>query len=302
MEGTPNEASKQRPETWVIAAVAAAALLCVTLVAVALAAILVRGGAGSGAPVNANPVITINTAPPSAPSNGIVRPSEPAKPQATRSSAQDIRQAALPGTQGKPGADQLERADPQARPDAAKRSLPSGDPKVFLRVRGDAPSLYRGQSALPMPVNYRADADGKVQAVYASRIPANKPLPPDQSYQVKSVSQAGVELQIQGARSTSSMDGYTAPEGFQFFTGKLRVQNKSANAIRVGADEIELHDQDGAVYLANPELSQGLPTSPLPAGESAEATISVLVGASSPLTSLALNSGQGSIVLPLARQ
>jgi hypothetical protein len=153
-----------------------------------------------------------------------------------------------------------------------------------------------------MPLRYRADADGKVESVYASRRPADKPLPPDQAYKAQAVSQIGVDLQVLDARSTATLDGFYAPEGFLFFTGKLQVLNKADAPVQVGLTDVAVKDLEGSAYLPNAELSGGLPTAALNKGQGVEARIAILYSTQSPLQALALTLPQGEVVLPLARQ
>lgn len=292
------ESPRMRNETWVIAALAAAGLACVSLVAVALVLILRQPSGANAAPITASPVINIQNGP-SAPTPGIVRPSEPAKPQATRSSAQDRVQPALPGRLAPIGG--VVRADQQVNDQAAKATLPSPDKKIFLRVRGEGLPPTSGRAPLPMPVRYRADAQGQVESVFASRGAANAPLPPDRPYADASSSDAQMELQLLQPRSTSALDGFRAPEGFAFFTAKLGLHNKGAQSAALDLGALEIRDADGAVYLANPELSGKLPPQ-LPAGEKAEASVSFLVSDQSPLAAFALRLGDGSVLIPLSRR
>ncbi len=290
------ESPKIRPETWVIAGLAAAGLAAVSLVAVALVVILRQGGPAQGA-VTASPVINIQTA--AAPTPGIQRPAEPAKPQANRSSAQDPVQPALPLKLQQTGS--VSRADQQAEGAAARASLPAPDARINMLVRGQAPALPLAKRSLPMPVRYRVDAQGRVEDVYASRQAASKPLPPDRPYADSGASGAGLELQALEPRSTYALNGFTAPEGFSFFTARLQLRSKAAQAVGLDLADLELRDSDGTVYLANPELSGPLPGE-LPAGQQAEAVVSFLVSEQSPLSALALRSEGAPILLPLARR
>lgn len=295
-ESTENP--KLKPETWVIAALAAAGLACVSLVAVALVLILRQSAPAPTAPVTASPVINIQTAP--APSPGILRPSEPAKPQANRGSAQDPVHNALPlklNTQGS-----VSRADQQAEGEAARASLPSPDAKVFLRVRGQAPAPALAQAPLPMPVRYRGDAQGVVGTIYASRLSADAPLKPDRPYADTGSSGETYDLQLSQPRSTQALGGFRSPEGFSFFTAKLTVRNRSAKPAPLDLGALELRDSEGTVYLANPELSGTLPVELVPGGE-ASTELCFLASDQGELNALALRSESGApVLLPLARR
>lgn len=295
-----SESPRMQSDTWVIAALAAAGLACVSLVAVALVLILRQPAAGGVAPaVNANPVINIQTGPaPTAASSA--KAVETAQPLAVRSSAQDFVQPALPGRMA-PSLGGVVRADQQVNDAAAKAALPAPDKKVFLRVRGEASPPTSGRAPLPMPVRYRADAKGQVTDVFASRQAANAPLPPDRPYADGTVAGSALELQLQQPRSTAALDGFRAPEGFSFFTAKLGLHNKGAATAALDLGALEIRDADGAVYLANPELSGSMPAQ-LPAGQRAELQVSFLVADASPLSALALREGDGAVLLPLTRR
>lgn len=291
------ESPKLKPETWVIAALAAAGLLCVSLVAVALVLILRQQSAPAPAPVTASPVINIQTGP--AAPQGILRPAEPAKPQANRGSAQDPMHNALPlklNTQGS-----VARADQQAEGEAARASLPSPDAKVFLRVRGQAPAPTQAQAPLPMPVRYRADPQGVVPGVFASRSPSNAPVVPDRPFADTGTSSPVFDLQLSAPRSTQLMGGFRAPEGFSFFTGKLKIRNRSDKNAPLDLGALELRDQENTVYLANPELSGTLPVELVPGAE-AEAELCFLASDQGTLSALALAGDGAPVLLPLARR
>jgi hypothetical protein len=167
---------KNRPQTelWVLAAIAGAAILCVSVLAVALALIL-----GKGSLIQVNPVITAQSPAPvppaAAPAAPLVQPplqrsADAVHPPVVRSSAQDRVQAALPGVLATPTVvvekrSQVVRSDPQAPPSpafvatapaaASASGVPGAAPvqaSVF-RVRQEAANLYNGDHALPMPVH-----------------------------------------------------------------------------------------------------------------------------------------------------
>lgn len=262
-----------------LAGLAAAGLACVSLVAVAMALILRQPPAAPA--VTANPVINIQPAQPALavnrPSVGEPVPAVPAGPAAP-----------VPPR----------RADAQGGP-AAGAALPAPDQKVFLRVRGDAAPTHPGGGPLPMPV--RADAQGRVAGVYASRQAANAPLPPDRPYADSGASGARWDLEMLQPRSTQALQGFRAPQGFSFFTARLRVRNRSAQPQALDLGAFEVRDSGGAVYLANPELSGPLPGQMGP-GQQAEAGISFLVSDASPLSALALRDEGAAVLVPLARR
>ena len=152
MAETTDETSKSkkvRPQTelWVLAAVAAAALLCVSALAVALALIL-----GKGSLIQVNPVIN-GTAPTPAVS---AVPDSP-KPMANRTWNQEKVPDAFPAAPLSPlGARERQvavRAD-----NASPPSPPFATPQPKVYVREEAPSFYAGDHALPMPpVRHRVD-------------------------------------------------------------------------------------------------------------------------------------------------
>lgn len=296
------ESAKPRQETWVLAIVASAGLVCVSLVAVALVLILKQGGplpAASQPTQTANPVINVQLAPPPAPTPGITRPSEPAKPQANRGAAEDLFAHAVPGKLETTGG-RLERVDQQVNNDAAKATLPAPDKKVFLRVRGEVPAPQSGKAPLPMPLRYRADATGNVNQVFASRLSANTPLPPDKLYGESGAAGAQWDVQLSEAKATYAVDGFRAPEGFVFFTATLQLRAKgSAVAPDLGA--IEVRDSEGTAYLPNPELSGALPTN-YAAGQESKSGLAILVSEQAPLVSLVLNTGDAPISLPLTQR
>lgn len=298
-----NAESAKPSETWVLAMVAAAALACISLVAVALVLILRSGGprGGEQPTVNFAPVITGNgvvSAPPAAaPTPGITRPAEPAKPQANRGAAEDLFAHAVPGKLETSGG-RVERVDQQVNNDAAKGALPAPDKKVFLRVRGEVPAPQLGRAPLPMPVRYRADATGNVDQVFASRLSADTPLPPDTLYGETGAAGAQWDLQLTDVKATHAVDGFRAPEGFVFFTATMQLRAKGS-AVAPDLGSIEVRDAEGTAYLPNPELSGALPTN-FAAGQQSSSGLAVLVSEQAPLSALVLNTGDSPLTLPLA--
>jgi hypothetical protein len=315
---TPDPGKGRGSELWVLAALAAAGLLCVCGLAVALVLILGRGSAG--VPSNqANPVINIGVAPtvqaaPAGPSRDV-----PAKPQAERDAAQDVRASALPGvlatpTPVKPQREkELVRAETQAPPSPPfppadpSRPLPGGK-LIYLRVRSVGDSTYNGQQALPMPIRYSPDATGKVDKVFASPAAAlpgpSDLLPPSQTFADTSADQAGWGLSLSNAHATPALDGYRSPDGFRFFTARVHAVNQSRSPAGLVADSFEIRDSDGVRYLSNPELNAGFPPDDLPSGGSADLTLSFLVPASADLRAVALvpDTGTAPVLLPLSKQ
>lgn len=159
-ESTKPEKSRPRAELWVLAALAGGAILCVSLLAVALALIL-----GKGSLIQVNPVISAGApaAPAAAaPAPSIQRPSQQVGPLASRSSAQDQIQPALPGALATPTpvAGRREanfvRSDAAVAPPSAPFPTPGapGAGKAAVPVRVGAATLYNGDHALPMPVHH----------------------------------------------------------------------------------------------------------------------------------------------------
>jgi hypothetical protein len=315
---TPGPDKGRGGELWVLAALAAAGLLCVCGLAVALVLILGRGSAGAGNQVN--PVINVgvpSTAAAAAP-NGPSR-DVPAKPQAERDAAQDVRASALPGalatpTPVKPQREkELVRAETQAPPSPPfppadpSRPLPGGK-LIYLRVRSVGDTTYNGQQALPMPIRYSPDATGKVDKVFASPAaalpgPADL-LPPAQTFADTSADQGGWSLSLTNAHATPALDGYRSPDGFRFFTARVHAVNQSKSPAGLVADSFEIRDSDGVRYLSNPELNAGFPPDVLPGGGGADLTLSFLVPASADLRAVALvpDTGTAPVLLPLSKQ
>lgn len=307
---SPNPRPKMGQEFWALIALGISALVCVTLLAVALAFLL----RGNSTPTLSNvgnvtmPAAAAAPAPsPSSPA-GIQRPYEPAKPKAERDSAMDRTQPALPGLLASPtpqgGKRQIAftRADPPSPPSPSPQ--PTADPKkVFFRMRADPNSLYAGQKPLPMPVRYSPDIHGKVNEVYASRETA-KPdtdrfsYSPDVTFSESGVRGASLDIQLSAPRKTASVDGYRAPKGFQFFTAKFHVTNQGTQPAALKVDDFEVHDSEGVRYLANPELIVGAWPSPsLGAGAELQAEMSFLVPEQSPLKELAVQEAPGQTAL-----
>jgi hypothetical protein len=307
---------KAGQEFWALVALGAVALVCFTLLAVGLALILSRSGGQAPISISnigngAAPAVAALPAP--AP-GGIQRPWEPAKPQSERAPAMDRSQPALPGLVASPtppsGQRQLAltRADPPSPPSPALPTpqptpAPTVDPfKVYFRVRADPTSLYEGQKALPMPVRYVPDAHGAVAAVYASRdVSASAErfsYSPDVAFAESGVSGRQLDVQVSQPRKTSSVDGYRAPKGFQFFTATLTFKDRGREPVALQVDDLEVHDVDGLRYLANPELVVGAwPQPSLAAGAEAKVEMSFLVPESSPLKELAVQEAPGQMAL-----
>ena len=309
---TESPASVQTPrpkmgqEFWALIALGIAALICVTLLGVAMA-FLLRGNSVPNISVG-----NVNTAPapvvaapvaPVAPS-GIQRPSEPAKPKDERASAMDRTQPALPGvlaTPTPPGGQRqiaVNRADPPSPPSPSPQ--PTADARrVFFRMRADPNSLYGGQKPLPMPVRYSPDLHGKVSEVYAARDGAQTDAErfsyaPDVAFAESGVRGVALDIQLSNPRKTASVDGFRAPKGFQFFTAKVRVSNQGSQPVVLKVDDLEIHDADGLHYLANPELVVGeWPSPSLAAGAEVQAEMSFLVPESSPLKEMAVQEAPG---------
>jgi hypothetical protein len=319
---TPGPDKGRGGELWVLAALAAAGLLCVCGLAVALVLILGRGSAGAGNQVN--PVINVGVpatgaaqAAPSGPSRDV-----PSKPQAERDAAQDVRASALPGvlatpTPVKPQREkELVRAETQAPPSPAfppadpARPLPGGK-LIYLRVRSVGDTTYNGQLALPMPIRYSPDATGKVDKVFASPAPApagaggpSDLAPPSQTFADTSAEQAGWGLTLSNAHATPALDGYRSPDGFRFFTARVHAVNQSKSPAGLLADSFEIRDSDGVRYLSNPELNAGFPPDVLPSGGAADLTLSFLVPDSAELRAVALlpDNASAPVLLPLSKQ
>jgi hypothetical protein len=267
-----NDDRRGGPATWAVAGVAAAALACISLVSVGLVLVLRQGGPAT---VNANPVINIHPSPAPA---GIVRSSPPAPSQ-----AQAVRAVAQEPAQGQAG-------------------LPTPATRVPLRVREQVFAAGTGKAPLPMPpVRYRADTQGRVEGVFASRQDANAPAAPDRSYADTGASGAQMELQLLQPRSTQALKGYRAPQGFSFFTGRVQLRSRAAQSLALDLGAFEVRDSDGAAYLANPELSAPLPAELAP-GQTAEAELSFLVSDQAGLSALVLQAAGAPLQLPLARR
>ncbi|HTB34017.1 MAG TPA: hypothetical protein VK842_04090 [bacterium] len=315
---TPEPSKGRGGELWVLAALAAAGLLCVCGLAVSLVLILGRGSAGAGNQVN--PVINVGVAPtvpaaPSGPSRDV-----PAKPQAERDAAQDVRASALPGVLATPTPVKLQREkelvraetqpppSPPFPPADPSRPLPGGK-LIYLRVRSVGDTSYKGQQALPMPIRYSPDATGKVDKVFASPAPAAAAAagpadlaPPTQTFADTSADQAGWGLTLSNAHATPALDGYRAPDGFRFFTARVHAVNQGQSPAGLQADNFEIRDADGVRYLSNPELNAGFPADDLAAGAGADLTLSFLVPDSAELRALALLTGTAPVLLPLSKQ
>ena len=302
----PGPGKGRGSELWVLAALAAAGLLCVCGLAVALVLIL---GKGSAAPANqANPVINIGVpAAPAAPA----KVETPSRPPAQRDAAQDVRATALPlgGSSQIRRSKDVVRAETQAPPSPAfPHENPIGFPggkRVYLRVRTVGDSDYNGRQALPMPVRYSPDATGKVVKVFASAAPAGGPAdlaPPVQTFADNSATQAGWGLALSNAHATPTLDGYRSPDGFRFFTARVRATNQSQSPADLQADRFEVRDNDGVRYLSNPELNAGFPQDVLAPGGRADLTLSFLVPDTAELRSVALLTDTAPVLLPLAKQ
>jgi hypothetical protein len=322
---TPGPDKGRGGELWVLAALAAAGLLCVCGLAVALVLILGRGSAGAGNQVN--PVINVGV-----PSTAAAQPVPggpsrdlPAKPQAERDAAQDVRASALPGVLATPTPVKLQRekelvrAETQAPPSPAfppadpSRPLPGGK-LIYLRVRSVGDTTYNGQQALPMPIRYSPDATGKVDKVFASpaaalpggAVPSGPSdlAPPTQTFANTSAEQAGWGLTLSNAHATPALDGYRSPDGFRFFTAHVHAINQSKSPAGLVADSFEIRDSDGVRYLSNPELNAGFPPDVLPSGAAADLTLSFLVPDSAELRSVALltDLDAAPVLLPLSKQ
>jgi hypothetical protein len=305
----PSPAPRQQ-ELWVVAGLAVAALICVSGLAIALVVLLGRSQ-GASAPIQISNIgnsapAAVEPAPRTAPAAaaGIQRPYEPAKPQADRVSAMDRSQPALPGVLATPTITSgqrkvaLTRADPASPP--SPNIEPTPDPrKVFFRVRADAASLYRGEKALPMPVRYNADAQGRVKGVFAAREAAGPDAAKFSYAQDVPFVEAGVrgqslDVQLGTPRKTAAVDGFRAPKEFQFFTAKLTIANQGTQAVPLSVGNVEVCDTDGVCYLANPELVVGAwPEAPLAPGAQIAAELSFLVPESSPLKELSVQEGPG---------
>jgi hypothetical protein len=301
-ESAENAQAKQ--ETWIVGLVAMAGLACIGLVAVALVMILKQGGpmtAAAPAGVTASPVINIQTGPAAAPA-GIVRPAEPAKPQANREAAQNALAAALPD-KFQPSGPSVARADKPAGADASKLALPAPDKRAGVTVRGEVPAPQQARNPQPMPVRYRSTADGTVETLYAPRVTASTPLPPDKLFAESGSSGDNWDLSLIEPRSTYAIDGYRAPEGFAFFTATLVLRAKG-NGVVPDLGALEVRDSEGTAYLANPELSSALPTN-MAAGQEAKGTVAVLISEQAPLASFVIfvmNTGDAPVLLPLAQR
>jgi hypothetical protein len=301
-------------EFWALVALGAVALICFTLLAVGLALILSRNAAAP-APIQISNIG--NSAAPAAAAAqgmpGIQRPSEPVKPQSERASAMDRTQPALPGLLASPTPPSSQRqvaftrADPPSPPSPP---LPTPQPvsdahKIYFRVRADPTNLYGGQKALPMPVRYVAGIDGKVNGVFASKdVSASADrfsYSPDVPFAESGVRGAVLDIQLSQPRKTSSVDGFRAPKGFQFFTAKFHISNEGANAAALKVDDLEVHDSDGLRYLANPELVVGRwPDPSLAPAAVLDAEMSFLVPETSPLKEIAVQEAPGQMaVVPL---
>jgi hypothetical protein len=294
MADLPIEQGK-RTESWVVAAVAVVALLCVTLLAMAVLSLPGRGSSSSVSPA-ASPASVINqyintVAPAATPAGSAT--ALPSVGAIERSKAVDTRvERSLP-------IEKLGALPSRAAPEGRGQTLPSPEKKIFLRVREPAPQLYGGKAALPMPVVRARMVDGA--AVYAStQAPANPA--PDLAYADGGARGADLELTIDNPRSTGHLQGYYAPEGFTFFTGKLSVRNLGAQPVMLDLGAFELRDAEGTPYLANPELSEFFQEGPLASGGVFRTTLSFLVSTAVPLQALVLSTPDASVSLPLHRR
>ena len=299
---------KMSQEFWALIALGVAAMVCLVLVALAMAFML-RGNSVpniSVGNVGAGPqgLAPLPAPAPAVAPNGIQRPYEPAKPQGERASAMDRTQPALPGLLASPTPPSgqrkvvLNRADPPSPPSPSPQ--PTADPrKVYFRVRADPNSLYAGQKPLPMPVRYSPDIHSKVTAVYASKEGAQPDAErfsyaPDVAFAESGVRGTALDIQLTQPRKTASVDGFRAPKGFQFFTGKVRISNQGSQPVALKVDDLEVHDSEGVRYLANPELVIGdWPQPSLGAGAELNVELSFLVPEASPLKELAVQEAPG---------
>jgi len=254
-----------------------------------------------------NPVINIGALAPAAPS--IQRPSEPAKPQANRSSAQDKVQPALPGVVATPTVVAGKREKQLVRAETASVPAPSFPTPVVstkYKQRGDAPNLYTGDRALPMPIRFSAEAQEKAQPAQVVFSKAPEPeaaaLPADQLYGESGINAGSLDVQLTHARKTMVGGAYRAPEGFWFFTADVKVENKSNAAVNVAPLNFELHDGEGARSMGLPEWSSGLPEGPLLPGASASGTLSFLVYDDVELKELALLGAAQPVLVPLLKK
>jgi hypothetical protein len=306
------EGPKRSQEFWAVAALGVAAVVCLTLLAVALVLILSRNSTPAAAPqapiqfsnfgniVGPQPVAAVS---PSAVNDGIHRGDE----QSARAAAMDHTQGALPGQAPVPLPDwsrrklALTRADPPSPPSPQNIINPD---KVFFRVREDPASYYQGQKPLPMPIRYAPDAQGKVAQVFATKdAPAATDAgrfsyTADVPYADSGIRGQSLDLQLSEPRKTSSVDGFRAPKGFQFFTAKLSLANQGSQPVQLSVDDLEVHDEDGVRYLVNPELVFGSwPDPSLAAGASTQVELSFLVPEEAPLKEMAVQEAPGRVVL-----
>lgn len=302
------ESPRPRQDVWVLAALAGTALVCISALAVALVLILGRQNAGSAGPQNmGNPVINIGALAPGGAS--IQRPSEPAKPQAVRSSAQDSVQPALPGMLSTAATGkrekQLIRAETSAVP---APSFPTPVVVSKYKQRGDAPSLYTGDRALPMPIRYAPEAAAPARATQAQVVFGKAPdagvtpLPADQLYIESGVHAGALNVQLSHPRKTMVGGAYRAPQGFWFFTADIHLDNQGAKPVAVAPLNFELHDAEGARSMGLPEWSTGLPDAPLAPGASADGTLSFLVYDDVEIKELALLGAAPPVIVPLSKK
>ena len=307
---------KRSQEFWAVAALGVAAVVCLTLLAVGLVLILSRNG---GPAASAQPPIQFSNfgnvmgpqpaavVSPGPASEGIHRGDTQSKDQAGREAAMDHTQGALPGQPPVPLPDwsrrqpALTRADPPSPPSPQNIINPD---KVFFRVRENPASYYQGQKPLPMPVRYDPDAQGKVAQVFASKDAAvaadaeRFSYTADVPYADSGIRGQSLDLQLSQPRKTSSVDGFRAPKGFQFFTAKLNLANQGAEPLQLSVDDLEVHDEDGVRYLVNPELVFGSwPDPALAAGASTQVELSFLVPEEAPLKEMAVQEAPGRVVL-----
>lgn len=151
------EKNRSRTELWVLAVVAAVALLCVSLLALALVLV-----AGKGSLIQVNPVFNGGAAGPSSAQALITAtPQEPqGSPPADRGASQSgSGPSALPIAAPSPAS--VPSLVPTAIPISAPTMVPSPPSPVcasatpalqdLFSIRGDASKAYSGNQALPMP-------------------------------------------------------------------------------------------------------------------------------------------------------
>lgn len=323
------EKTRAQTDLWVLAMVSCVALVCVSILAVALAMVLSKGSLPS---ISVSPVFNPGSG--AAPASPVVAPVQQTEnPVVDRGVVPQEAPAALPIAPALVREPETASAPPVESAPPAEVS-PSED---LFQVRGEAPSYYTGTQALPMPVR-RSGApapsvakEAPVEAAApasswsdseelpadipaAKAVPAVPPIPAVPRAAAAPVSPVGpglfarasvqgisANLRLLAARSTARLVGFSPSQGNLFFTAHVLIHNTGAKAMSVDEDAFDLRDLDGEDYMATPPASGSAPLS-LASGGRATMDVSFLVPDDAALHSLILALPSENIVIPLSKQ